>query len=725
MNIKKNALALFLPFFCSQYVSLSSRINAVKEGTCFADSAIDDSLPENETPISADFSDGVSKSHVVRLKYNVLPESKVYFESNNVLIQNHFEQDGKYYVDVSVPHKEGQLIARSDKGNIVDTYLYKDNLGQTYFSSISLDSAKKSSGIDSSLLYSGLGGMGGGITIIPINPIKNKKKFHCSFYWKDIKGTVFPLVGAKINLKTNSGLSFVGTTDEAGSSTFDFSGVTIVGSGAPDLTSAWNEISNNEYSLKLILENDLIQVDDNSGLVYSAQFSADSVQDDGDSKNLEWTFEPYSAVTGFSSDFGRAVEIFQSRYYYSKHAFDLAGKKATKISQCKVKFPIKGNNDWYNSDSETIFIGDSEGNNKSMKSFESWDAFGHEYGHHLEKMFNISQRTGESHNAGMDDAMQIIERSLNKKSGLPTVTFGYAKERGRKTAWSESWPTFWATMAQDSFPQALKNETYLGIGDDKYYAGNFAIDSQTGSPTFRSYNTAPDSNGMVSPIGGIKLGQANDCCELAIIRFLYQLYDSENDDIDVFSIKEQELWNDIIDLADYYNDISEGVNNKKLCYFYQVLQELEGFCGNDKILRLAERYQVCPDSHFVINNNRITWKTYIVPKFKPNSNILIEADDISNLSFSRNLCPNHFMIYVAQDSEGTSRKCLNSGNVAVPGLINNGEKYQYAFSSKDLATIKSYGNSLYRSVRAFYDPETKQDYDFLGGIDSRWVKVSV
>ena len=80
MNIKKNALALFLPFFCSQYVSLSSRINAVKEGTCFADSAIDDSLPENETPISADFSDGVSKSHVVRLKYNVLPESKVYFE---------------------------------------------------------------------------------------------------------------------------------------------------------------------------------------------------------------------------------------------------------------------------------------------------------------------------------------------------------------------------------------------------------------------------------------------------------------------------------------------------------------------------------------------------------------------------------------------------------------------------------------------------------------------
>ena len=82
---------------------------------------------------------------------------------------------------------------------------------------------------------------------------------------------MFPLVGAKINLKTNSGLSFVGTTDEAGSSTFDFSGVTIVGSGAPDLTSAWNEISNNEYSLKLILENDLIQVDDNSGLVYSAQ----------------------------------------------------------------------------------------------------------------------------------------------------------------------------------------------------------------------------------------------------------------------------------------------------------------------------------------------------------------------------------------------------------------------------------------------------------------------
>lgn len=66
----------------------------------------------------------------------------MYFESNNVLIQNHFEQDGKYYVDVSVPHKEGQLIARSDKGNIVDTYLYKDNLGQTYFSSISLDSAK-------------------------------------------------------------------------------------------------------------------------------------------------------------------------------------------------------------------------------------------------------------------------------------------------------------------------------------------------------------------------------------------------------------------------------------------------------------------------------------------------------------------------------------------------------------------------------------------------------
>ncbi|MCI6794044.1 MAG: hypothetical protein MR635_05005, partial [Mollicutes bacterium] len=120
-----------------------------------------------------------------------------------------------------------------------------------------------------------------------------------------------------------------------------------------------------------------------------------------------------------------------------------------------------------------------------MKCYEAWDVFGHEYGHHLENSRKFSVSIGEDHYSSNDDCSYIYYFGDYQKNGINRSD--WAKQRGLRLAWTESWPTFWATMAQDSFPNAIKDEKYLSVGDDRYYASNFKTNDD-GSYRFDEYS---------------------------------------------------------------------------------------------------------------------------------------------------------------------------------------------------------------------------------------------
>lgn len=96
-------------------------------------------------------------------------------------------------------------------------------------------------------------------------------------------------------------------------------------------------------------------------------------------------------------------------------------------------------------------------------------------------------------------------------------------------AWGESWPTYWAITAQQSFPNDIK--TIYTVGDNRYTSYNktdYSLDSY-------------DSEGI-----------KGDGCERAIMRFLYKLYSTDTDDIDKFALGDTTIWHIIVSSQPYY-----------------------------------------------------------------------------------------------------------------------------------------------------------------------------
>jgi len=120
-----------------------------------------------------------------------------------------------------------------------------------------------------------------------------------------------------------------------------------------------------------------------------------------------------------------------------------------------------------------------------------WDNIHHEYGHHLQELYNLSASPGGPHSLG---------------ENLCTV---HGKKNGLLLAWGEAWPTFFSILAQKEMNLASMGIPNLG---DLFYT-----DTKPGGDDLE-YNLER-SDGTLHGEGD----------ELAIQNALWDLYDDSND----------------------------------------------------------------------------------------------------------------------------------------------------------------------------------------------------
>lgn len=133
-----------------------------------------------------------------------------------------------------------------------------------------------------------------------------------------------------------------------------------------------------------------------------------------------------------------------------------------------------------------------------------WDVMFHEYGHYVQDSFNFEDGVGGPHNIG--DCIADVHSS---------------KSEGVRMSWSEGWPTYFGTVAQDYF--GLSSLNVPRVGDVNY--------GDTGESNFSYSLDAQDNNGR---------GEDN---ELTVQRILWDYYDTNSDGRDNVTTSETTLFN--------------------------------------------------------------------------------------------------------------------------------------------------------------------------------------
>jgi len=187
-----------------------------------------------------------------------------------------------------------------------------------------------------------------------------------------------------------------------------------------------------------------------------------------------------------------AFEVYEAINYASRYVGTLAGALPRSVT---VSFPKPlDDGSFYQNDVITLAGTDAH----------DWDNILHEYGHHLQSVFDLASSDGGQHS---------LDENLCQDQG---------KDRGIRLAWGEGWPTFFGTMLQ----KELKLGT-LGIpnvGDTRY------TDTKPNGQALEY-----DLEGNPSPA---QIGEGN---ELAVQRVLWDVYDRRNN-ADAATLSAADLW---------------------------------------------------------------------------------------------------------------------------------------------------------------------------------------
>ncbi len=135
-----------------------------------------------------------------------------------------------------------------------------------------------------------------------------------------------------------------------------------------------------------------------------------------------------------------------------------------------------------------------------------WDVIHHEYGHYVQKIYNLADSPGGPH-----DELNLAETRT--------------KDAGLRLAWGEGWPTFFGTslqLARDLLALGIPN-----VGDTRYQDTedstlNYDLESLAGVPS---------------------AGEDN---EFSVQRILWDLYDASADMRDQVSLGEKAVWNTLV-----------------------------------------------------------------------------------------------------------------------------------------------------------------------------------
>ena len=244
----------------------------------------------------------------------------------------------------------------------------------------------------------------------------------------------------------------------------------------------------------------------------------------------------YDVDFEMNSDMGKAFQISQAAitgYRYAKTMNENYSSNET-INNVKVLYPyddgdeITGNEGcFYSNSEERIYLcGDAISVNSEIKPYSAWDVIMHEYGHHIQNVFNLGENPATHH----DLTVNMADHYYEHLSGVSVCndcveddivkSINECKSKGIRLAWAEGWATYFAFAAQDYYSSTLMNVRYLESG------------------VFNGYSSENDLGTDLKEVYTIGEG-----CEATVISILYHLYDSNNNNWDTFSLGHQNIWN--------------------------------------------------------------------------------------------------------------------------------------------------------------------------------------
>lgn len=408
--------------------------------------------------------------------------------------------------------------------------------------------------------------------IYPINPtnVGVVGSVSGSLKWKDDQGNIHPVVEAKVRVTINGSWWSAETyTNKDGFYKIEYNDIWYLGSGCP--------------TVHILTENQNVKVHNGGTYEHSYEFNGSS----GDWK-YDYVFSPDN-----DNLFGEAMMIFQGAKNFADYAEYLNGGNSVEF--CNFQYPYdKVDSADYDRNGTVRIKNITPLNDSCPKAYASWDTIGHEYAHHLQKVFKIANNPGGRHiiNSNNIDDQYIKNKSLEQ-----------AKENGQKLSWAEGWASYWSIVAQSHFDEDLKSIATVG---DTWYIS---------------------TNGVKEDLNCYDTSSRGDASELAIQRFLYKLYSKNTDTYDKFALNDLKIWNII-------------VKNKPLTFSSFINNLYSDGLDKNNLGLLLGKYNVISNAIRVSNNNlTYTWSTYMGSKYLRfnkydlffedlNGNILVEKNNI-------------------------------------------------------------------------------------------------
>lgn len=267
-----------------------------------------------------------------------------------------------------------------------------------------------------------------------------------------------------------------------------------------------------------------IVIDRSYGSGYSTESSHISNVSTGSTTTINMTFT-------MDNDLGRAFQILQAAVTTTRYVTAM-NSTSTNLGTVRIQYPDSGKGCYYQSN--RIYITASAPQAGMPQSYASWDVIAHEYGHHVQHLFGITESPGGGHyiNVSMSDHYAGTD---HVNCGCVQPGAEQAKYQGIRLAWGESWNTVLGIRAQQYYSSILKNINT--VGDNSYTSYN-GVNYSLENPSYSYYR--------------------GEGCEATNCAVLYDLCDAANEPHDSVSMGDYQFFN--VTVTSQAKTLSEFIN---------------------------------------------------------------------------------------------------------------------------------------------------------------------
>lgn len=217
------------------------------------------------------------------------------------------------------------------------------------------------------------------------------------------------------------------------------------------------------------------------------------------------------------NDTGRAFQILQAAVTMTRYIKAIA-KSQPDLGMVRIKYPDSGKGCYYQAN--RIYITGEPAKPTKPESYASWDVIAHEYGHHVQHLYDVTDSPGGKHWIGDSMIEHYAQTNHSKDCGCANPGIEQAKYEGIRLAWGESWNTVLGIRSQQYFSSILPN--IKTVGDTSYTSYNGVnYDLETG------WNYPSQGEGG----------------EATVAYALYDICDPANEPNDAISLGDREFFN--------------------------------------------------------------------------------------------------------------------------------------------------------------------------------------